>query len=250
MSTELTRKKKFLSRKALIGCAAAIIVVYVLGDLFLPLNRDLRSFDPAEMARLETAMWKSYYDRHPVRIYFELAEMLRTQFHFPFLRSYVGAYYAARAAFVFKDHANDEDLDRAENLLVSYFSLIHKTGNINFDVYEASALELRWWVVHRQREIYSEGELGNACAEAAAAVYQIPSASAMEHGMGRAQAMTIRDTKSKEGGVREEDWQRIEELLLKCYGSLREAVDSRMQPGRRNIAPVRYPGFIISSYTF
>lgn len=241
-------KKKFFSRKTIIGLTAVVILVYVAGDLFLPTNRDLRSFDPAEVARLETAMWKSYYDRHPVKIYFELAEMLRTQFHFSFLRSYVGAYYAARAAFVFKDHKNDSDLERAEGLLVSYFSLIRKTGNIDFDMYHATALELRWWVVHRQRDTYSEVELGKACAEAAAAVYQIPPASATEHGMARAQAMTIRDAKSKEGGVREEDWKRIEELLLKCYGSLREAVDLRMQPGQRNIAPARYPALFISFY--
>ena len=193
-------------------------------------------------------MWKSYYERHPVRIYFELAEMLRTQFHFPFLRSYVGAYYAGRAAFVFKDHQTDEDLERAKELLVSYFSLIRKTGNIDFDIHYAAELELRWWIVHRQRDKYSEVELGKACADATAAVYQISPASAMEHGMKRAQAMTIRDTKSKEGGVQDEDWKRIEDLLLSCYRSLLFAVDQNPQPGYRDIAPARYPMLVISFY--
>jgi hypothetical protein len=204
----------------------ALLFLYLLYDLFAPMQRDLRSFDPDEMARLETAMWESYYDRKPVKIYFELAEMLRTQFHFPYLRSYLGAYNAARAAFVFKDHTNDADLRKAEDILRSYFGLIHRTGNIPFDVEKAAEVELHWWIVHRKRNIYSEEQLGQACADAAAALYLIPPSSTLEHGQLRAAAMTIRDTKANEGGVRNEDWKRIEVLLNRCYHSLFAALQN------------------------
>ena len=219
--------KKFLSGRSVALGIIAVLIMYVLFDLFIPMHRDLRSFDPNEMARLETAMWESYYDRKPVKIYFELAEMLRSQFHFPFLRSFVGAYHAAHAAFVFKDHTNDNDLHRAETILLSYFSLIRKTGNIEFDVQRAAELELRWWIVHRERTKYSEDQLAAACANAAATLYQVSSESTTEHGYLRAQAMTIRDTKAKEGGVREEDWRTIEELLKGCYRSLYGAIQQR-----------------------
>ncbi len=75
----------FSHRKTLV-LAAALLLLHVVGDIFLPLKADLRSFDPHDMARLETAMWQSYYDRKPVTLFFELAEMLRTQFGFPLVR--------------------------------------------------------------------------------------------------------------------------------------------------------------------
>src|SRR6266536_3474250 len=46
----------------------------------------------------------------------------------------------------------------------------------------------------------------------------------MEHGRLRAEAMTIRDTKAEDGGVSEEDWARINELLRQSWRSLASAV--------------------------
>jgi hypothetical protein len=38
--------------------------------------------------------------------------------------------------------------------------------------------------------------------------------------------MEIRDTKAEQGGVTEDDWKRIDELLHRSWRSLHEAVDS------------------------
>jgi len=48
----------------------------------------------------------------------------------------------------------------------------------------------------------------------------------MEHGRLRAEAMTIRDNKAEAGGVTEEDWNRINELLRQSWRSLATAVKS------------------------
>jgi hypothetical protein len=48
----------------------------------------------------------------------------------------------------------------------------------------------------------------------------------MEHGRLRAAAMTIRDTKAEQGGVTEEDWQKIDELLHSSWRSLHNAVNN------------------------
>ena len=48
----------------------------------------------------------------------------------------------------------------------------------------------------------------------------------MEHGRLRAEAMTIRDNKAEAGGVTEEDWRRINELLRQSWRSLAAAVKS------------------------
>ena len=47
-----------------------------------------------------------------------------------------------------------------------------------------------------------------------------------QHGRLRAEAMTIRDTKAEQGGVTEQDWSRIDELLHQSWQSLYRAVRS------------------------
>lgn len=208
----------------------AVILVYAGVDLFWPYKRDLRRFEPVAMGRLETSMWRSYYDRKPVKLFFELVEMLRTQYQFPWLRSYLGAYYAAKAAFVFKDGKQRTNYEKALPALESYFGAIRRTGNINFDVQTAAKLELEWWIVHREREHYGKESLDRACADAAAAVYQVAPDSTLEHGRLRADAMVIRDARAATGGVREEDWTQIDKLLQACYRSLRRVVTQTAGP--------------------
>jgi len=204
--------------------ALAIFAVYAAADLFWPVNNDLRQFDPVALGKLETDMWRSYYDRKPFKLFFELAEMLRRQYKFPWLRSYLGAYYAAKAAFVFKDGKQRSDYEKALPELESYFAVIHRTGDIEFNVPAAAKFELEWWIVHRERERYGKEALDKACADAAAAIYLVSPDSTLEHGRLRADAMVIRDTQAAAGGVREEDWAQIDRLLQGCYRSLRRVI--------------------------
>lgn len=67
----------------LLGCAY---------DLYSQRRVDIRIFDPAQTARLDTAMWRSYYDRKQLQLFLQLAELLRGQFHLPFLRSHVAGW--------------------------------------------------------------------------------------------------------------------------------------------------------------
>lgn len=202
----------------------AIFLVYAGVDLFWPLNNDLRQFDPAALGKLETDMWRSYYDRKPLKLFFELTEILRTQYNFPWLRSFLGAYYATRAAFVFKDGKQRSDHEKALPALNAYFATVRRTGNIPFDVPNAAILELEWWIIHRQREQYGKAALDTACANAASAIFLVSPDSTLEHGRLRAEAMVIRDDQAAAGGVREEDWARIDKLLQACYVSLSRAL--------------------------
>jgi hypothetical protein len=194
--------------------------VYAGIDLLWPVSADLRAFDPVSLGAQETEMWRAYYDRKPVRLFFELSHMLREQFGFPPIRSILGAVHASRAAFVFKDGKNRTDYEKALPMLREYFSEIHRTGNIDFDVQRAASAELEWWIVHRERAGYPPDALGNACAEAASILYNIPAGSAAEHGRLRAAAMVVRDTCAATGGVSEERWREIDRLLVSCYESL------------------------------
>jgi len=66
--------------------------------------------------------------------------------------------------------------------------------------------------------------LDKALAELQAEIYRVPVDRLMEHGRLRAEAMTIRDNKAEQGGVTEEDWNRINELLRQSWRSLASAV--------------------------
>ena len=63
-----------------------------------PRHADLRGFEPAEIARLETAMWRDYYDKRYPALFYHLYELSRTQFGFSPLDSFRIALAAAQAA--------------------------------------------------------------------------------------------------------------------------------------------------------
>src|SRR5689334_12178358 len=88
--------------KRVVALAAAMLAVWILYDFTRSTKHDLRDFDPHEVARLETAMWRSYYDHERVRLFAEMATLLRRQFRLPFWRSCLTAYYAARSAVIFQ----------------------------------------------------------------------------------------------------------------------------------------------------
>ena len=209
-----------------LGLIIAAVLVWVAIDLFGPRTAHLRDFDPDEVARLETAMWRSYYEKHQVRLFNELAELLRKQYNMPLVRSNRVAYSAAKAAFVFKDGKQRSDYEKALPYLVDFYTSVREVSDTPFDVNRAARLELEWWIIHRERAKHPPGDLDRALAELQAELYHVPVEKLMEHARLRAEAMSIRDTKAEAGGVKEEDWAKIGELLSGSWRSLAQAVKS------------------------
>ncbi|HEX8139577.1 MAG TPA: hypothetical protein VF544_18605 [Pyrinomonadaceae bacterium] len=226
----LTARRNFFfkRRRWLLVVLAVMLAVlaWAAFDIFSPRQTDIRRFDPEEVARLDTAMWRSYYGKQRVALFRQLAELLRTQYHLPLLRSHLVAYQAAKAAFIFKDGKSRADYEKALPNLLSFYAEIRKVSNVEFDAQRAARLELEWWIIHRERAKYQSGELERALAELAAELYQLPAERMMEHARLRAEAMRIRDTKAEEGGVTEEDWKKIDELLRASWLSLSHAVNN------------------------
>jgi hypothetical protein len=194
----------------------AMFAIWVVYDFAPGPRHDLREFDPHEVARIETAMWRSYYDHQRVKLFTELSTLLRRQFGLPFWRSCVGAYYAERSAVVFQRGRERPDYLRALPHLVDYYGLIRRASATPFDVQRVAELELEWWIVHRQRERHAPGDLERALAELQAAIYGRPAAEFQQHARLRAEAMLVRDA----GG----DWGRIGELLDRSWVALHDAV--------------------------
>lgn len=194
-------------------------------DLYGPHQTKMREFDPNEVARLETGMWRSYYAKERAKLFSQLAELMRSQYHLPFATSNAVAYQAAKAAFVFKEGKKREDYEKALPSLIKFYQSIREGSDIPFDVDKVARLELEWWIVHRQRAQHQPVDLDRALAELPAEIYRVPADRLMEHARLRAEAMTIRDKRAEEGGLKEDDWAKIEELLRGSWQSLWKAVN-------------------------
>jgi len=203
----------------------ALLLAYALFDLYGPRSSKMRSFDANEVARLETAMWKSYYSRERFKLYNQMTELLRTQYNLPFIRSNTVAYQASRAAFVFKDGHNRQEYEKALPYLVDFYSSVRKVSDVPFDVDRTARLELEWWIIHRERKSHAPGDLDRALADLPAEIYGVPAERLMEHAKLRAEAMTIRDNKAEQGGVTDADWAKIDDLLHASWQSLHKAVN-------------------------
>jgi hypothetical protein len=186
---------------------------------------NLRNFDPEEIARLDTEMWRSYYAKERLKLFNQLAFLLRRQYHMSLARSYIVGFHAAKAAFVFKDGTSRADYERALPDLLAYYQAIRNVSQTPFDVNRAAALELEWWIVHRQRQQQPDRALDHALANLSAEIYQLPTDRFAEHAKYRAAAMTIRDDSAEEGQVSEAQWQEIHELLRRSWLSLWHAVN-------------------------
>lgn len=204
-----------------------LLAAWIAFDIYTPHKIDIREFDADEVARLDTAMWRSYYSRERLQMYSELTELLEKQYKMRFWRRQLVAFYAAQAAFVFKDGKERTDYEKALPDLEKFYAEIRDVSTTDFDVKRAAALELEWWIVHRQRKQYKEGDLARALAQTAAEIYKMPTENFIEHGNLRAEAMEIRDTKAESGSVTEEDWQKIDELLHASWRSLHKAVNTK-----------------------
>jgi hypothetical protein len=218
-------KKRLKIRWVLLAVVVAL-AIWTLIDLYAPRSAKMRRFDADEVARLETAMWRSYYQKERVKLFNELSELLRTQYNLPLIRSNAVAFQASKAAFVFKDGRKREDYEKALPNLVNFYQEIRKVSDINFDVNRAAQLELEWWIVHRERKNHATGDLDQALAELPAELYQVPVEKMMEHARLRAEAMTIRDDRAEAGGVSEEDWKKIDDLLHESWRTLYRTVNS------------------------
>ncbi len=196
------------------------VATWVAVDLLIPVKTDIRQFDPEIVGHLDTEMWRSYYNRKPLKLYFQLGHLVRRQFHAPFWRSQVMAFRAARAAFIFKDGKEKKDYEKALPDLKKYYTFINQLSKEPFDANKAATLELEWWIVHRQRAQDDEGDLDKALAESAAAIYNVSPTILSEYAYYRAAAMDIRDQEAVKDGVSEEEWQQIEDLLQQSWNFL------------------------------
>ena len=201
---------------------AILFIGWVLFDLCVPRKGDFRHFDPAAVARLDESMWRAYYEQKPLLLGWQSARLLREQVHAPFWRSFVIAYHAAKAAFVFKNGKTRADYNRALPSLTAFYGHISRLGNHPIDVPKAARNELEWWIIRRERERHPPQEWAALQAKIAADLYQIPVVSCARYGQLRTEAMRYRDQKGE--AMAEADWHFVQQRLEQAWQALSTAV--------------------------
>jgi hypothetical protein len=188
-----------------------------------PRKADLRAFDPAGMARLESAMWRDYYEKHYPRLFFHLYEVSRTQFGFSPLDSARIALSAAQAAKAFQPTRSREAADAALPYLVAYYRLLRSAAPTAFDVEATARLELDWW--QARREAVAPRDYGVTVAQVAALTYGKSADDPMlrDSGIARAEAMADRDARGQ--AIAEADWSGIEAQLRRAYQLLKAGIE-------------------------
>jgi hypothetical protein len=182
-------------------------------------------FDPDELARLETRMWKAYYRRQPARLFGWLILALRAQAHVSIARAIVASLALTRAAAGFA--RADGDYERFAPDVARAYRLLGLPPSI--DAEEVARRELRWWVVRREIGLAAGAAAGDAITRLYAAIYGVEEARVAEAGRLRGLAAEVRDRGASDdpdgaAGSGRAYWPEVAGLLRDSYRSLAAAL--------------------------
>lgn len=199
-----------------------LLLIWIVSDVDYPYKTDIRKFDAGEVARLDGAMWRSYYERKKIRLFRQSAELMRKQFHVPFWRSHIMAYHAAKAAILFQKGRSRADYEKALPDLSSYYWHISNISLVPFDIDRAARQELEWWIIRRYRNEHPPAEWEKYLTLNAETVYGQPAEKFIPYAHERVEAMLLRDSKGE--AITEADWQQINRILNKAWSSLSDTL--------------------------
>ncbi len=207
--------------------ATVAIVVLVLTAVAayaaVPRHADLTGFDPGETARLETLMWRHYYDKRFFALFADLYRLARDQHGLSPLDSTRIAVAAARAAKAFQPTTSRAEAEVAAPLLIDYFAVLARGAPRPLDVAAAARSELDWW--QARREQVGPDTYGLTIAQVTSLVYGVDGEEVRAFGVLRARAMDFRDRRG--ASITEADWGTIERQLAAAYVALKRAIAAK-----------------------
>jgi hypothetical protein len=179
-------------------------------------------FDPDELARLETRMWKAYYRRQPARLFGLLVQAIRAQAGVSWPRALGASVLLTKAAAGFARATGDyerfaPDIGRA-------YAMLGLPDHV--DVEAVARHELRWWVVRREIGLAAGAAAGDSITSLYASLYDVPTERVAEAGRLRGLAAEVRDrgaTDDPDGqrGPGTAYWPEVARLLRDSYRSLK-----------------------------
>ena len=206
---------KFYCRIGLLALAAGLLLVVAQDRTARP---NPRGFDPQEMGRLESAMWRSYYDGRWLRLIGQTMQVSCGQYGFSWWDGARLSKHAAIAAMYFRRETNDP---RCIGQLESYYGIVRHATRISFDVSEAARLELQWWK-ERRRDV-PPAQYARTIARLSGFIHGVGEKEAMESALLRTHAMVYRDAR-RDGKMTDADWEEVSRQLTAAYTVLKNEV--------------------------
>ncbi len=196
---------------------------------------DLTQFDPIKVGRLDSDMWRSYYNHQFHKLFWQLCRLLKTQLGLSWPVTLRLAYYSAWAAADYRlRKRKGVNNDRVLSNLTKFYGLISRRSTTTFDCKKAAELELKWWDVHR-KSTHNNEALERSLAEGAAVIYGVPPAKLSHYAHCRAEAMIL-PRHEGDAQVVPTDWQKVTELLEEAWGSLHAAVKKANKGRTRRVS--------------
>jgi hypothetical protein len=186
-----------------------------------------RDFDPDELARYETRVWKAYYRHQPARIFGYLVQALHAQVGVSWPRAIAASLLLTRAGAGFSRATGD--YERFAPDIVRAYRILGLPADV--DAEEVARRELRWWVIRREMGLASGEAAGEVITDLYAALYGVPRERLAEAGRLRGMAAEVRDhgaAADPDGstGAGRDYWPQVAKLLRDSYRSLRVGLDT------------------------
>ena len=201
---------------------AILLVIGLALDLFAPIKRDFRSFDPVEVGKLDAGMWRSYYEHRPVKLFFQLSKLMRSQFHSPWFRSYMIAFYSAKAAYLFKNGHDRVDYTKVLPYLNAFYKQLESLSDRHFNFLLLAKTELEWWIIRRESDRHSPEDWKILLGNEGEIMYAVPANRFGTYAEQRVHAMLLRDGKGQI--MNEEDWAQISKICIAAWTSFHEVL--------------------------
>ncbi len=202
-------------RCAMIAAAVLALAVLAIAAQHHFARPDIRAFDPQSMGRMESAMWRSYYEGHWVRLGSQTMRLACGQYG---LSWWDGARLSAHAAVSAMHFRKNTDDPRSLDELVSYYRIVQHGVPLRLNVKELARLELQWWKERRQH--VPPDAYARTIAQITASVYGISEAVVLPAASQRTAAMAYRDAR-RDGRMTEADWSEVSRQLIEAYTLLK-----------------------------
>ena len=198
-----------------------ILLIAALVYAFWPRSGDLRGFDADAVARLETVLWRDYYERDYKDLSLQLYKLHHDLYRFSPADSVQLSIAAANAAKNFQPTTSRDEAQIALPELIKYYSILRDKSGESFDPAKVAAIELDWWQL--RRETNAPEKYGPTVARVSEELFGIANPSITKAALDRARMMRYRDDR-RDGKMQPSDWAHIEKNLIESYRELKNGV--------------------------
>jgi len=183
-------------------------------------------FNPDQVAYVEAAGWRAYYDRKWLKMLRLIMKLCQEEFHIPFPMSLLAAYHTIYASIAWVPVNHDEK--KVLKSLEKFYRLARRYSGLTFDPTRAAAVELQYFDVHRRLVGQPDkSEFIETLANLHSAIFGLSLEQVRESAELRAKAADRVDMiTGKTSTDVEGDWATLEEDLRQCYRSIQRELKS------------------------